>query len=213
MARASQRDTEAQVAEMTSDETPEFPDWAVRAAQDSQLVVQGEPSPNQWRRQLTPHELMQWVERAASGDQGFDPESILELFARAAQATTTDALYADQETVKGRTIPDVLLRVDNVRFKLGQYEDGCPYFGILHAVRTDNERPEVISLGGWVIAAQLGQMHYLAAELPADSPYVVDPSAPGAIERWEYPQYVRIKRRPTSRGFHVNSLVHPLLGA
>lgn len=211
MGRTSAKNGETNMAEMTRNDDTEVIDADVRPADESQVAVYAPVSDTQHRRLLTAPELMQWVERAASGDVGFDQASILDAFAKAAAAFTQDELLRDAQATHGRDIPGVMLRVDNIKFQLGQYEDGCPYFGVLFATRTDTDRSDVISIGGWKAIPTLGQMHYLCSELTVDSPYLVAPDAPGAVEKWDYPQFLKIKRIQTGRGFHVNAIVHPLL--
>lgn len=201
-------------ATVTTEETdvPEMPEWAVRATEESQVDLYVPPAATQYRRKLTGPELMEWVSRAASGVSGFSETDVRDLFDRAAGAADIDQLLTDQETTKGRTIPGVILRVERIGFRRGTFEDGCPYYSLMDVVRTDTEAPEKLSLGGWVVAAQAGQLHYLTTELPEGSPFLVSPDDPQAIPRLEFPLYVRIKQRPTAQGFKVNSLEHPLLG-
>lgn len=183
-----------------------------RPTEFSQVEPYVPPSETQHRRLLTSDELMEWVARAASGATGFSETDVRELFARAAGAADIDQLLSDQETLKGRTIPGVILRVERIGFRRGTFEDGCPYYTLMDVVRTDNDTPDKLSLGGWVVAAQAGQLHYLTTVLPEGSPFLLPVGDPMAKPRLEFPLYVRIKQRPTAAGGKVNSLEHPLLG-
>ena len=211
MGRTRTAEDTPDVATVTKTPVPEMPEWATRPQEDSEMVLYVPPSANQWRRLLRPDELMQWVSDRVDTEGGFSKQDILELFARAASATSTDTLLSDQETLKGRTIPGVILAVARIRFKRGTFEDGCPYFTLFDATRTDTNESEVISVGGWVVCAQAAQLHYLTSELPEGSPYLVDPETEGAIGPWTYPLYLKIKQRDTAAGFKVNSLVHPMV--
>jgi hypothetical protein len=211
MAKARTVDaTDQPVAEVTEDVVTDFPEWATRAPEESEVVPWTPPAANQHRRKLTGPELMSWISDQAKQSTGFDEASIAELFANVAGAVTLDDLFAGSEAVKGRMIHDVMLRVDNIRFMSGRFADGCPYFAILYVVRTDTNKKEVVSTGGWRAIAQLGQMHYLCAELPEGSPYLMDPSTEGAVEKWGYPQFMRIKEsEETANGYTINYIAGP----
>lgn len=211
MGRSKSTETDVNEATVTEAPATEMPDWATRAMADSQMDLYVPPSANQWRRLLTGPELMEWVKSNVDDGGGFDADSVRSLFERAAGSATEEAILSDQETTKGREIPGVILSVHGIRFQLGKYEDGCPYFSIFNAVRTDTNVHEVVSLGGWVVCAQTAQLHYLTTELPEGSPFLVPEGSPGAVERLTFPLFLWVKRRETMRGFHVNTLVHPML--
>lgn len=199
------------VAEVTTETPTDFPDWATRPPSESEVDVWRPESENQWRRKLSGPELMKWVSDNARDSAGFDEASIRDLFANVANSVTMDDLFSGAEATKGRTILDVMLRIDNIRFVPGQFEDGCPYFVVLYVVRTDTNAKDVVSFGGWRAIAQAAQMHYLCTRLPEGSPYLVDPSTEGAVEPWSYPLHTRIRQSaPTARGFHVNFFAHPM---
>lgn len=199
------------VAEVTTEPTEDFPEWATRPAEESAVVPYVPPAAYQHRRALTGPELMRWVSDHAKGGGGFDEHAIAELFANVAGAVTLDDLFSGSQATKGATILNVMLRIDNIRFMPGRFADGCPYFGILYCVRTDTNKKEVVSVGGWRVIAQLAQMHYLCAELPEGHPYLVDPASDRAVEKWEYPQFFKMmESEETAAGYRVNYLAGPM---
>lgn len=213
MGRAKQTDDSPVDAVLTEDAATGMPEWATRPIEESGMELYVPPSADQHRRLLHAHELLEWVKAHIDDGGGFDQQSVLELFARAAASATSDQVLSEQETIKGRTVPGVLLRVDRIRFKPSVHEDGCPYFSVMDVVRTDTGAKDVMSVGGWVVCAQSAQLHYLTTELPDGSPFLVAGGTEGAVEQLTLPLYLRVKQRQTLRGTVVNSLVHPTLGA
>lgn len=196
------------VATMTTEDTP-VPEWATRAAEASGLELYRAPA-SQWRRKLEGHELIKWLAESINSFDEDDPRMALEMAAQIAQGSTAGEVLGGGDTTKGHEVYDVLLAIEHIQFTVSAHEKGCPYFAILHGKRTDTNEATVFSLGGWRAVLQLAQLHYLAAALPADSPYLVPEGTEGAFAPETYPFYFKLKQsEQTSRGFRVNYLAPP----
>lgn len=210
MARSTAKEetvTEA-VAEVTPDQTT-VPEWVTRSAEESAVELYRAPV-TQWRRKLEGHELIKWLADAINSYEEDDPRMALEMAAQIAQGGTAGEVLGGGETTKGHEVYDVLLAIEHISFTVSQHEKGCPYFAVVHGKRTDTGEATVFSLGGWRATLQLAQLHYLAASLPADSPYLVPEGTEGAFAPETYPFYFKLKQsEQTSRGFRVNYLAPP----
>lgn len=189
-------------------ETQAEDDNGSRAADEMALFVA--PESNQWRRPLTEAELMNWVATQAqsnSADGGNIGQSI---FAQvAAYASIDDMMAGRVDTTKGKDIIGKILEIHGIKFLMGDQPDGCPWYAHLDARVTDTEGRDTISIGGWMVMAQLGRLHYSTVTLPADSQYLVAEGTPGAQEKQTPPFYFRVKEKPTQNGA-MKYLVTPL---
>jgi len=204
--------TQEQVAEIVEgQEVPSsmegVPDWAMADLQDSQVELYKPPAAVQTRRALRPDELIAYVASQVNSYEDDDPRMALEIAAQIVNMDTAEkVLSGGAETVKGREITDTALRCDAIKFIMSTEPQGCPYFAILSVAIPSTGKEEVISVGGWRLVLQLGQLHYLSAELPEGSPYLVPEGTPGAMQKETYPHFMKIMKAPTSSGRSMNYL-------
>lgn len=193
--------------QIIADGMPEIPDWATESSDAQAIAMYRPPAESQWRRQLQPHELIEWIAAQIGSYEEDDPRMALEMAAQIVTATTADkVLSGGAETTKGRDILDTPIRCDAIKFVMSTEPKGCPYFAVLSVVNTGSGVDDIVSVGGWRLVLQLGQLHYLSAELPEGSPCLVAEGTPGAIRRETYPHFFKIKQAPTSSGRSVNYL-------
>lgn len=183
-----------------------FPEWAAAEAGDQEMAKYSPPAANQYRRKLNEFELMEWV-KAQVAYSARDAEQIGEsIFAQIAAADTLEEVISGKvETTKGREILDTILECTSIKFVMGDQGDGCPYFVICDVRNAKTQEREMLSVGGWMVLAQMARMHYQSVELTEDSPYLADPDAPGASAKESFPHYFKIKQKPTPNG-HMNYL-------
>lgn len=179
----------------------EMPPWAAGEPPVGEMEKYVAPAENQWRRKLDERELMEWVVtqiRAAGNDSADIGRSI---FAQIAALDSLDeVLGGSVETIKGRETLDTILECYSIKFMMGDQKDGCPYFSILDVRDSKTNERQTMSVGGWMVLAQLARMHYQSADLTPDSPYLVDPETPGALAKESFPHYFKIKQKETPNG-------------
>lgn len=164
------------------------------------------PDGSQYRRRLSEHELLKWVEMQAKMNDGPDVDAGMRMFAQAALADAlSDVLIAKADTTKGKEILDVAIACHSIKFMMGDQPDGCPYYAILEVRHGGNNDKDVLSVGGWMVMGQLARMHYQSMELPPDSVYLTAAEAPGALPKESFPHYFKIKQKETPSG-HMNYL-------
>lgn len=195
---------EAVQGEVIAEEIPgqeEIPAWAVADPGDQEMAKYVAPSANQWRRKLNEFELMEWVKvqvESAGRDQAAVGQSI---FAQIALADTLEEVISGSvDTTKGREILDTILECHSIKFVRGDKEDGCPYFVICDVRNSATNEREVLSVGGWMVLAQMARMHYQSMELTPDSPYLAAEGTPGASMKESFPHYFKIRKKTTPNG-------------
>lgn len=211
MARNTKADagSETRVAEVIEHEE-EVPAWATAPMNAGELVP-FEAAPTQHRRRLEGHELIQYIAAQVNQYDEDDPRMALEIAAQVASGGTVDQVLGGGDTTKGSEVYGVILSIEHIKFTVSTHEKGCPYFAICHGKRTDNQESNTFTIGGWRSVLQLGQLHYLASQLPVGSPYLVQPDAEGAFAPESYPFYFRLMQSDqTARGFRVNYLASPM---
>lgn len=188
----------------------EIPDWAVADQADQALAVVAPVAAEQYRRKLTPPELLKYVADQVGSYEEDDPRMAMEIAAQIAAAATVDEVLGANETTKGREVLDTVLEINGIKFTVSTKEKGCPYFAVMSVRNTKTNAPDVISVGGWRLVLQLGQLHYMCAELPEGSPFLVARDTPGAIAPESYPLYFKIMKATTSAGREMNYLASPM---
>lgn len=208
MAKKDQlKDEEVVAAEVIPVELEAPPEWALQDLNDSQVELYRPPAETQTRRALRPDELVTYIASQVNAYDEDDPRMALEIAAQiVGMGTAEKVLSGSAETVKGREITGQALRVDAIRFIMSSEPKGCPYFAVLSTVMPSSGKEEIVSVGGWRLVLQLGQLHYLSAVLPEGSPYLVPTGTPGAFERETYPHFMKIMKAPTSGGKAMNYL-------
>lgn len=202
-------DQPASVADVTVD-AEEVPQWATVPMNEQELVP-FDPAPSQYRRALEGHELIQYIAANVNQYDEDDPRMALEIAAQIAKGGTVESVLGGGETTKGDEVYGVILAIEHIKFTVSAHEKGCPYFAICFGKRTDNQEQATFTLGGWRTVLQLGQLHYLASQLPAGSPYSVPEGTEGAFAPESYPFYFKLMQsEQTSRGFRVNYLASPM---
>lgn len=184
------------------------PEWATPDVETQQVEVYVPPSPSQFRRKLTGPELLGWVSQQVVSYDGDEEAMGLDIFSQVAEMTSADAILSGQvETTKGKSLLNIPLVCDRIKFVMSTEAQGCPYFAILDVRRSDTNERLTVSKGGWRFIAQLGGLHYMAAELPQGSPFVVPEGFPGAIAKDTYPFYFKIMETRTGSGNDMSYIV------
>lgn len=185
----------------------EIPSWATAGVAESVVDLYKPPAASQWRRKLRPDELVLWIKDQITKFDDDDPRMWLEMAAQIVEMDTADKVLNGQvETTKGRTIIDRPLRVDAIKFIMSTEQGGFPYFAVLSVANPETSEVDVVSVGGARLVMQLGQLHYLSAELPEGSPFLQAQGTDGAMERETYPHFFKIRSTPTSNGRNMNYL-------
>lgn len=185
----------------------EIPEWAVADPADQVVATISDQITGQLRRHLGGAELLQWVAAQISRYEDDDPRMALEIASQIAAASNLDEILSDQDTTKGKAILDTILEVNAVKFVMSSEPGGCPYFALLSARDTKSGELHTVSVGGWKLVLQLGQLHYITTELEAGSPFLVPDGTPDCIEPETFPVYFRIRTKPTNTpGRSINYL-------
>lgn len=210
MARTRTEDSTANAEAGVLEGQTEIPGWAVPDPADQEVAVFSAKTADQYRRKLRPEELVQWAASQITSYEEDDPRMVMEIAAQIVQASTVDEVLGKPETTKGREILDTILEVNAIKFTMSTEPKGCPYFAVLSVRNTKTGTPDVVSVGGWRLVLQLAQLHYMCAQLPASSEYLVDKDAPNAIAPETYPIYFKLGQAPTSSGNTMNFLAPPM---
>lgn len=209
--RAQQDDQSDQVAQVIEGQDDNF--GAAPAPDDTAAMDVWAPAPSQWRRRLTPPELLDWLSSHVYRTETDDETAMLEMFGRAVKAETIDQVLTGAELEKGREMPDCILAIDEIEFTPSDQPKGFPFYARLFGKRTDTGEAVSISVGGAVVMGQLAFMHYLCERLPVGSPFVVPEDSRGSLAPDSYPIYFRIKQTPpNAEGNRTNLLIHPTRG-
>lgn len=185
----------------------EIPEWATPDPADQQLVASNGPIMGQTRRHLVGAELLQWVAAQISRYEDDDPRMALEIASQIAAASNLDEILSDVDTTKGKEILDTILEVNAVKFVMSSEPGGCPYFALLSARDTKTGELHTVSVGGWKLVLQLGQLHYITTRLEPTSEFLVPDGTPDSISPETYPVYFRIRTKPTNTpGRSINYL-------
>lgn len=184
----------------------EMPPWATGEPPAGDMEKYVAPAENQWRRKLNEMELMEWVVAQVAMSNRDSADIGKSIFAQIAALDSLDeVLSGSVETTKGREILDTILECYSIKFMQGDQADGCPYFAICDVRDSKTNERTTLSVGGWMVLAQLARMHYQSADLTPDSPYLTDPETPGAQAKESFPHYFKIRQKQTPNG-HMNYL-------
>lgn len=207
MGKNEQAGTPTGVIDAVLDGQEEIPEWAVASPTDQQVAVYTDHYQAQYRRPLQPNELLAYVAGQINSYEDDDPRIAMEIAAQVVAATTVDEVLGGVDTTKGKEILDTIIEVNALKFVMSSEPGGCPYFALISARDTSTNEHHTISVGGWRLVLQLGQIHYLTSPLDPSSPYLVAKDAVGALAPESFPVYFRIKQKPTSTpGKKVNYL-------
>lgn len=205
----AERDADAMREQVMEGQT-ELPVWLTADSGDQQVAVHDDHYAAQYRRKLRPDELLHYVAAQISQYEDDDPRMALEIAAQVAAGTTVDEVLGNVETTKGKEVLDVILQINGIKFVMSTEASGCPYFAVLDVRNTATNEPDVVTVGGWRLVLQLGQLHYMCTRLDPGDPRLVARDAEGAIAPESYPLFFRIRNKPTNTpGRTINYLARP----
>lgn len=203
----TQVNTEPEILDGQIDAASEIPEWATADPIDQQVATTDGTYAEQYRRHLAPDELIVYVASQISKYEDDDPRMALEIAAQVAAASNLDEVLDGVDTTKGKEILDTILNVNGIKFVMSTEPGGCPYFGLISAVDTATREPHVISVGGWRLVLQLGQIHYITSHLEPGSKFLVPKDSDKAIAPESFPLFFRVKSKPTNTpGRSINYL-------